>query len=128
MQPPAEKGDPVFFIGDSFSPSGIDDYCLMNRNLMREDTGYLRCFQIVREELPENTWLVNQHIPHLFRITEKELDYLEDRYRYRRGMIADFTPCDDPNFAIDEQWAWLFPYGQEADPGASSTPGHTARE
>ena len=32
--------EPVFFIGDSFSPSGIDDYCLMNQNLMREDSGY----------------------------------------------------------------------------------------
>lgn len=119
VEPPAEKGDPIFFIGDSFSPSGIDDYCLMNRNLMREDTGYLRCFRIVREELPDRTWLVNQHIPHLFRFTEEELDYLEDRYRYRRGMIADFTTWDDPNFAIDEQWAWLFPYGQELEPGAS---------
>ncbi|MCB1229755.1 MAG: MBL fold metallo-hydrolase [Verrucomicrobiae bacterium] len=107
------KGEPVFFIGDSFSPSGIDDYCLMNRNLMREDTGYLRCFQIVREDLPKGTWLVNQHIPHLFRFSEKELDFLEGRYRERIELIRDFTPWDDPNFAIDEQWAWLFPYGQE---------------
>lgn len=118
VRPPAEKGSPVFFIGDSFSPSGIDDYCLMNRNLMREDTGFLRCFEIVREELPDSTWLVNQHIPHLFRFTSDELDYLEGRYRYRMGMISDFTPWDDPNFAIDEQWAWLFPYGQEKPAGA----------
>ncbi|MCP5541175.1 MAG: MBL fold metallo-hydrolase [Akkermansiaceae bacterium] len=114
-----EGHDPVFFIGDSFSPSGLDDYCLMNQNLMREDDGYLRCLRIVRKELPPNTWLVNQHIPHLFRFNERELDYLEDRYRQRIEMIADFVPWDDPNFAVDEQWAWLFPYGQEAKPGQS---------
>lgn len=113
--------DPVFFIGDSFSPSGIDDYCLMNRNLMREDTGYLKCFAIVRDELPEDTWLVNQHIPHLFRFSAKELDYLESRYRKRLALIADFTPWDDPNFAVDEQWVWLFPYGQEIQIGKEFT-------
>ena len=34
-------------------------------------------------------------------------------------MIAGFTPWDDPNFAIDEQWAWFHPYGQECKPGAT---------
>ena len=58
-----ERADhkPVFFIGDSFSPSGIDDYCLMNRNLMRDDTGYFLCLRKVRA-LPQGSWLVNQHI------------------------------------------------------------------
>lgn len=114
---PPDGADPVFFIGDSFSPSGIDDYCLMNRNLMREDTGYLECFRIVREELPPGAWLVNQHIPHLFRFSPAELDHLEARYRERIALKADFTPWDDVNFAVDEQWAWLFPYGQEARAG-----------
>ena len=109
--------DPVFFIGDSFSPSGIDDYCLMNRNLMREDEGYLRGFRILREETPAKTWLVNQHIPHLFRFSEKELDWLEGCYRERIKMIAEFIPWDDVNFAIDEQWSWTFPYGQEVKAG-----------
>ncbi len=75
-----EGETPVFFIGDSFSPSGIDDYCLMNRNLMREDSGYLRCFDIVAS-LPDGTWLVNQHIPHRFRFNEKETVFLLGRYR-----------------------------------------------
>lgn len=109
--------DPVFFIGDSFSPSGIDDYCLMNRNLMRDDLGYLKCLKIVREEIPKNAWLVNQHIPHLFRFSPEELDFLEKRYRERIAMIAEFTPWDDVNYAVDEQWAWLFPYGQEVRAG-----------
>lgn len=111
--------DPVFFIGDSFSPSGIDDYCLMNRNLMRDDLGYLKCLRIVREEMPANTWLVNQHIPHRFRFSPEELDFLEKRYRERMALVADFSPWDDVNYAVDEQWAWLFPYGQEVKAGAA---------
>ena len=109
---------PVFFIGDSFSPSGIDDYCLMNRNLMREDTGYFLCLEKVRQ-LPDHSWLVNQHIPHLFRFSEQRLDLLENRYAERRDMIADLTPWDDVNFAIDERWAAFYPYGQELKAGAS---------
>ena len=113
-----EKKDhaPVFFIGDSFSPSGIDDYCLMNRNLMREDTGYLYCMKKVRE-LPKGSWLVNQHIPHLFRFTDSEMDYLEGRYRERMRMLGELIAWDDVNYGIDEQWAWFYPYGSEAKPG-----------
>jgi glyoxylase-like metal-dependent hydrolase (beta-lactamase superfamily II) len=113
-----ERSDhaPVFFIGDSFSPSGIDDYCLMNRNLMRDDTGYFLCFKKVRS-LPAGSWLVNQHIPHLFRFTPERLDLLESRYRERADLINALTPWDDPNFAIDERWASFYPYGQEIEPG-----------
>ena len=109
---------PVFFIGDSFSPSGIDDYCLMNRNLMREDTGFFLCLRKLRA-LPEGSWMVNQHIPHLFRFSNERLDLLEKRYAERRDMIADLTPWDDPNFAIDERWASFYPYGQELKVGQS---------
>jgi len=103
---------PVLFMGDSFSPSGIDDYCLMNRNLMRNDTGYALCFRKV-EALPEGSWIVNQHIPHLFRFNKKEMEFLKTSYAERKKLIADFVAWDDPNFAIDEQWARFYPYGQE---------------
>ncbi|NNE91660.1 MAG: MBL fold metallo-hydrolase, partial [Verrucomicrobiales bacterium] len=113
-----EKPDhkPVLFVGDSFSPSGMDDYCMMNRNLMRPDTGYALCFEKIRS-LPKGTWLVNQHIPHLFRFTPAELSSIETSYGQRRELIEQITPWDDPNFAIDEEWAWFYPYGQEAKPG-----------
>lgn len=108
--------DPVFFIGDSFSPSGIDDYCLMNRNLMRDDTGYLLCFRKI-EALPKKSWLVNQHIPHLFRFSDEERHFLKTNYRKRKDLIGKFVAWDDPNYGIDEQWAKCYPYGQEAKPG-----------
>ena len=115
---PGEK--PVFFIGDSFSPSGIDDYCLQNRNLVHADTGYPLCFQKLRF-IKEDYWLVNEHIPHLFRFSDRELTYLETRYAERAQILRDLFPWDDPNYGIDEQWAVLRPYGLKMAPGSEST-------
>ena len=106
----------VFFIGDSFSPSGIDDYCLLNRNLVHPDSGYPRCFKIVRE-LPKNTWLINQHVPHVFRFSDKELTYLESQYAKRTKILRKLFPWDDPNYGIDERWATFYPYGNVMKPG-----------
>ncbi|MEM7384292.1 MAG: MBL fold metallo-hydrolase [Verrucomicrobiota bacterium] len=107
--------EPVFFIGDSFAPSGIDDYCVQNRNLVHEDTGYGLCFRKLRA-IKEDYWLVNEHIPHLFRFSDKELTYLETRYRSRTKILAELFPWDDPNYGIDEQWAVFYPYGATAAP------------
>ena len=110
------KTKPVFFIGDSFAPSGIDDYCLLNRNLVHPDSGYPRCFKIVRE-LPKNTWLINQHVPHVFRFSDKELTYLESQYAKRTKILRKLFPWDDPNYGIDERWATFYPYGNVMKPG-----------
>lgn len=111
---------PVFFIGDSFSPSGIDDYCLMNRNLLREDSGYRKCFDIVAA-LPPGTWLVNQHIPHRFRFNAAETEFLLSRYRQRIELIGGFVAGGEVDNAVDEQWAWIRPYGIEAKRGETVT-------
>lgn len=108
------------FIGDSFSPSGIDDYCVQNRNLLHEDTGYLRCLQKLRS-LSEPYGLINQHIPHVFRFTDEEMDYLETRYRERIAILRELFPWDDPNWGIDEQWARFHPYAVQCEPGTSTT-------
>ena len=110
------KERPVFFIGDSFAPSGIDDYCLLNRNLVHPDTGYPRCFKIIRE-LPKNTWLINEHVPHVFRFSDKELTFLETRYAERTRILRELFPWDDPNYGIDERWATFYPYGNNFKPG-----------
>jgi hypothetical protein len=115
VEKPGEK--PIFFIGDSFSPSGIDDYCLLNRNLVHEDVGYLMCLKKLRE-FRGNYWLVNEHIPFVFAFSESELDYLESRYRKRIRLLGELFPWDDPNYGIDEQWAVFYPYGETASPGA----------
>ena len=110
------KSKPVFFIGDSFAPSGIDDYCLLNRNLVHPDAGYNRCFKIIRA-LPKDTWLINQHVPHVFRFSEKELTFLETRYADRTRILRELLPWDDPNYGIDERWATFYPYGTTLRPG-----------
>jgi hypothetical protein len=106
-----KKGEkPIFFIGDSFAPSGMDDYCVQNRNLVQDDSGYLLCLSKLRD-VPEDFWLVNEHIPYVFSFSEKEMDYLEDRYRQRIKTLSELFPWDDPNYGIDEQWAVFYPYG-----------------
>ena len=44
-----DSGEKIFFIGDSFSPSGIDDYCLLNRNLLQDGTGYFYCLDFLKK-------------------------------------------------------------------------------
>ena len=107
---------PVFFIGDAFSPSGMDDYCVLNRNLLHENDGYLLCLSRVRE-LGDQYWLINEHIPHIFRFTNAELNHLESGFRKRIETISRLIPWDDPNYGVDEQWAMLYPYGSTAAAG-----------
>lgn len=107
---------PVFFVGDSFAPSGFDDYCVLNRNLLHDDQGYLLCLAKLRA-LEQPTWIVNQHIPYVFRFSDEELDYLESRYRHRIELLSELFPWDDPNYGVDEQWAVFYPYGQEVTQG-----------
>lgn len=107
-----ERADqrPVFFVGDSFAPSGMDDYCVLNRNLIHPDAGYSFCFQTLRS-MQTQPWLVNEHIPYVFEFSTQEMDYLESRYRHRAATLAELFPWDDPNYGIDEQWAVFYPYG-----------------
>ena len=105
---------PIFFIGDAFSPSGIDDYCVQNRNLLHEEGGFQLCFKKLRQ-LNEPFWLVNEHIPYVFSYSDEEIDYLERRYRQRRGILQKLFPWDAPNYGIDEQWAVFYPYGVETE-------------
>ena len=111
---------PIFFIGDAFAPSGLDDYCTLNRNLLHEDTGYLYCLKMLRD-FKEPYWLINEHIPFVFSYTDAELDYLESRYRQRIDLQRKLYPWDDPNYGVDEQWAWFYPYGETVEQGKSQT-------
>jgi len=110
---------PILFVGDSFAPSGLDDYCVRNRNLVHDDAGYLRCLAQLRAE-KSDFWLVNQHIQYVFAFSPEELDYLEKRYRRRIGILRELFPWDDPNYGIDPRWAVLYPHGVRLAPGQSA--------
>ncbi|MGZ0166201.1 MAG: MBL fold metallo-hydrolase [Planctomycetales bacterium] len=109
-------GTPYYFVGDAFSPSGMDDYCLLNRNLLHDDAGYPFCLKKVRE-LGSDYWLINEHIPYVFRFSEKELDYLETNLQKRKEILDELLPWDDINYGIDEQWATFYPRGVAATAG-----------
>ena len=98
---------PVFFIGDAFAPSGFDDYCVLNRNLLHDNQGYLLCLNKIRDA--GDCWLINEHIRHVFQFNSRELDHLTRRYQKRRELIRETTAWDDPNYAVDEQWAVFYP-------------------
>jgi glyoxylase-like metal-dependent hydrolase (beta-lactamase superfamily II) len=110
------NGEAVFFTGDSFTPAGIDDYCFQNRNILHEHTGYFYCLEVLKK-LPANVLLSNQHIKPLFKFSPQQLDHMETVLRERNAIIKDLIPWDDVNYGTDDQWAWIFPYGQKAKAG-----------
>lgn len=110
------NGETIFFIGDSFSPSGIDDYCLLNRNFLHPGTGYLYCLDILKK-IPGNVLLANQHIAPLFAFSRQQLDYMTNMLLERNLLLKDLFPWDDINYGTDEQWARVSPYLQNISPG-----------
>lgn len=112
-----DTGEKIFFAGDSFTPSGIDDYCLQNRNLLREGMGYGYCLDLVRNEIPGQTLLINQHVLEPFRFAGPQIDHMTEVLEQRREILSDLFPWGEPDFGIDEQWARIYPYGQEIETG-----------
>ncbi len=111
-----DGGEALFFAGDSFTPSGIDDYCLQNRNLLGADQGFLYCLRVL-QRLPPKVWLVNQHVEPTFRFTANQIERMRDELRKRAAILAELSPWPNPNYAIDESWAAIHPYGAEAAAG-----------
>jgi glyoxylase-like metal-dependent hydrolase (beta-lactamase superfamily II) len=109
-------GEKIFFIGDSFTPSGIDDYCLQNRNLLHEQTGYFYCLDLLRK-MPPDYLLINEHVVEPFRFSKDQLDHMKQVLQKRKRILADLFPWDEPNYGIDERWARIYPYGRKARPG-----------
>ncbi len=111
-----DDGEKLLFVGDSFTPSGIDDYCLLNRNLMHEGEGYLRCLDLLAT-LPAECMLVNQHVAPVFRFNASQLQFMRRALTERKVLLAELFAWDDANYGIDEQWVRIHPYGQTARPG-----------
>jgi hypothetical protein len=111
-----DHAEKIFFIGDSFTPSGLDDYCLLNRNLMHESTGYFYCLDLLRR-IPPGTLLINEHVVQPFRFSARQLDHMTATFAKRKALLAELFPWDEPNYGIDERWIRFYPYGQKASPG-----------
>jgi glyoxylase-like metal-dependent hydrolase (beta-lactamase superfamily II) len=111
-----DNAEKIFFIGDSFTPSGIDDYCLLNRNLLHEQMGYFYCLNLL-EKNPPGTLLVNQHVVEPFSFNNRQIDLMIATLNKRKTLLAELFPWDEPNYGIDERWIRISPYGQKAKSG-----------
>jgi glyoxylase-like metal-dependent hydrolase (beta-lactamase superfamily II) len=108
-----DGGEKMLFAGDSFTPSGIDDYCLQNRNFLRDGAGYFRCLDLL-ETLPRNTWMINQHVAPAFRFSPEATAHMRATLKDRVDLLRDLLPWDDPNFGLDEGWVRVEPYSVRA--------------
>jgi hypothetical protein len=113
-------GEKIFIAGDSFSPTGLDDYCLLNRNPIQPEMGYLYCLGLLKNQ-PPDCWIVNNHIEPPFRFTEEQLDLMTEKLHERKDLMRELFPWDEPNYGIDERWARVYPYGQSIQPGNTAT-------
>jgi glyoxylase-like metal-dependent hydrolase (beta-lactamase superfamily II) len=110
-----DGAESVFFIGDSFTPSGIDDYCVLNRNFVEPEKGYEYCLNYIKRAKPD--WLVNEHVNPAFHYSDAQIDTMLANVRKRKTQLAALVPWDDANFGVDEQWARFYPYRSEAKSG-----------
>jgi hypothetical protein len=113
-----DNGETVFFVGDSFTPTGMDDYCLLNRNFLPPEPGFLDCLKMMKK-MPGEYLLINEHVPPAFRFSSQQIDFMIDTFEKRRTLLAELFPWDDPNFGVDEQWARFYPYTAEVASGGS---------
>lgn len=113
------NGEKIFFLGDSLTPSGLDDYCLLNRNVLHEGQGYFYCLDLL-QTLPADCLLVNQHVMPAFHFQSDQLTQMRTALTKRKTLLAALLPWDEPNYGIDERWARIHPYGQIAQPGQSA--------
>jgi glyoxylase-like metal-dependent hydrolase (beta-lactamase superfamily II) len=112
-----DSGEKIFFVGDSFTPSGLDDYCLQNRNLLHKGMGYFYCLDLLRSKIPPDTLLINQHVLEPSRFDAEQIAHMEQALMRRVDLLRELFPWDAPNYGIDEQWARIHPYGQETQAG-----------
>jgi hypothetical protein len=110
---PNNRVDPSFLEGSSaihFTPSGIDDYCLQNRDFARAGEGNLYCLK-VSDSLSPRVWFVNQHVAPTFRFSAEQRERMRVELMKRITILKEMSPCPEPNYAIDESWAAIHPYG-----------------
>ena len=100
---------PILFVGDSFTPTGIDDYSLWNRNFIRNGKGYLYCLDKIRQLQP-NPMIVNQHVVPPFEFDAARLDYMENALRKRAELLGELIAKPEINFGLDHAWCRLDPF------------------
>lgn len=112
------NGLKVFFSGDSFAPTGFDDYCSWNRNFLREGTGYFQCLDLLEELKPD--MILNQHQSEGFVYTDDQYSCLRNNLIKRKEALRNLV-CGNADEELDPLAVRCFPYGTETHPGALIT-------
>ena len=110
-----KDGEKVLLCGDSFAPTGLDDYCAENRNLTGKDRGYDLCVKLLRKYGVHQ--LVNEHQSDPFIYDEAYLTHLETTMAEREACLTQLLP-GDIGFGVDPQWLRAWPMEQTVTEGA----------
>jgi glyoxylase-like metal-dependent hydrolase (beta-lactamase superfamily II) len=113
-----DDGQTFLFAGDSFTPSGMDDYCMQNRDFLRAGEGYEYCLRKIAS-LPKDTWLINQHVEPVFRYSDAQIARMQQELVKRSAALRELSPWPDINYMVDESWSRIQPYGSEVDTGGT---------
>ncbi len=106
----------MFFVGDSHTMAGIDDYCAYNRNFLGRNAGYQYCNALIEKLQP--THIFNCHVDDAFTFTAEELDFMRKTLDQREELYGQLVPWEHANFGLDPSWIRTFPYTQTLQPGA----------
>jgi len=112
-------GHRLFFSGDSFTMSGIDDYCSGNRNLLGDEVGYQHCLKLISDLQP--THIFNCHVAPAFDFTAEQIQLMQQNLRQREKLFGQLFPWDHPNYGMDQHWVRCYPYEQQVAAGQSFT-------
>ena len=104
----------ILFSGDSFCPTGFDDYCPQNRNFTGRNRGFHKCLDIIERTKP--TCIANQHQEKAFVYTKKEIDFLQKNLDEREGLLCAITPWQSPDYSLDRYFARFYPYVSRVKP------------
>ena len=111
------RGVRMLFAGDSFTPSGIDDYCSGNRNWLGEGVGFDRCLELMQKLKP--THVFNCHVDPAFDFTDAELQFMRANLAQREQLYGQLFPWDSPNYGMDDHWIRCYPYEQDVAAGGT---------
>ena len=111
-----DDGQTYLFVGDSFTPSGMDDYCMQNRDFLRKGEGFEFCLRRIAG-LPRDTWILNQHVEPMFRYTTAQINRMQSELVKRSAALGGMSPWPDINYMVDESWSRIYPYGSEIKRG-----------
>lgn len=105
----------MLFVGDSFTLSGIDDYCAQNRNWLGADVGFDRCIALIDKLRP--THIFNCHVGKAFDFTVDECRFMRANLAEREKLFGQLFPWDHANYGMDDSWIRCYPYEQKGVAG-----------